>query len=166
YVNGNLAGSAAYSGGWQATGNLQIGRGRWNGAPTDYFPGSIEEVRGYSHALTATEVASVYHLGDGLVARWALDETAGTSAADLVGGHTATVTGGVSWGGGYSGGAVILNGTSGCLGTAGAVLRTDQSFTVSAWVRLTSVAGFATVVRQDGTQASGFFLQYSAADNR
>jgi hypothetical protein len=33
-------------------------------------------------------------------------------------------------------------------------------------VRLDSLGGFATAVSQDGPQASGFFLQYSGADNR
>ncbi|MET9670291.1 LamG-like jellyroll fold domain-containing protein [Streptomyces sp. NPDC006475] len=47
-----------------------------------------------------------------------------------------------------------------------AVISTERSFTVSAWVRLTSTSGFRTVAGQDGRNVSGFFLQYSADDDR
>jgi hypothetical protein len=38
------------------------------------------------------------------------------------------------------------------------VLRTDQSFTVSAWARPSEVIGTRTVVGQDGADSSGFYL--------
>jgi hypothetical protein len=47
--------------------------------------------------------------------------------------------------------------------TAGPVLRTDQSFTVSAWVRLNRI-DYETVVAQDGTVSSGFYLYYAPED--
>lgn len=40
------------------------------------------------------------------------------------------------------------------------VLRTDQSFTVSAWVRLDRTDQFQTIVATDGTVNSGFYLYY------
>jgi hypothetical protein len=166
YVNGTAAGTAAYTSAWHAPGALRIGQGRWNAAATDFFPGSIDDVRAYDRALTAAEVASAAHLGDGLVARFALDETAGTASADVVGGHTAVSTGTVTRGVGYAGGGVVLDGATGSLATAAPLVRTDQSFSVSAWAKLTSTATFATVLSQDGGQASGFYLQYSAQDDR
>ncbi|MFJ5646131.1 LamG domain-containing protein [Streptomyces sp. NPDC093223] len=54
----------------------------------------------------------------------------------------------------------------GYLQTGGAVVDTSGSFTVSAWVRLTSKSGFQTVAGQDGRNVSGFFLQYSDTDDR
>jgi hypothetical protein len=39
------------------------------------------------------------------------------------------------------------------------------SFTVSAWLYLTSTAAFATAVSQEGTTNSSFYLQYSQANN-
>jgi hypothetical protein len=46
------------------------------------------------------------------------------------------------------------------LQTAGPVVRTDQSFSVSAWVHLDAIppAGVETFLSQDGTWRSGFFL--------
>lgn len=102
--------------------------------------------------------------GDGLVARFPLDDGGGTSAADVVGGHTATAAGSVTWGTGYAGGCAVLNG--GYLATSTPLVRTDQSFSVAAWVLLTGTAGFATALSQDGAQASGCYLQYSAQDDR
>ena len=48
----------------------------------------------------------------------------------------------------------------------GPVIDTTQSFTVSAWVYLTSTSGYQTFVSQDGTQISGFFLQLRADTGR
>ncbi|MFI7650344.1 LamG-like jellyroll fold domain-containing protein [Micromonospora sp. NPDC049460] len=41
------------------------------------------------------------------------------------------------------------------------VLRTDQSFTVSAWVRVDRTDTTQTIVAQDGSTNSGFLLQYA-----
>jgi hypothetical protein len=49
-----------------------------------------------------------------------------------------------------------------------AVTATRSTFTITAgpvWVQLAATSNFATVAGQDGAQASGFYLQYSAADN-
>jgi hypothetical protein len=46
------------------------------------------------------------------------------------------------------------------------VLDTTGNFTVGAWVRLDRTGGWATAVSQDGPVSSGFYLQYSAADNK
>src|SRR6202034_1544476 len=45
YVNGRLADTVSYCGGWNASRGLQVGRGLWGGKPTDFFPGAIDEVR-------------------------------------------------------------------------------------------------------------------------
>ena len=37
YVNGALHGRVPHAGAWHAVGALQIGRGKWNGNPTDFF---------------------------------------------------------------------------------------------------------------------------------
>ncbi|AIA01761.1 pkaG [Streptomyces noursei] len=103
--------------------------------------------------------------GPGPVAVWRLDEQAGTLAADAVGAHDGTAAD-VRWGIGNSG-AALFNGVSSQIITRGQVLDTGpgQSFTVSAWVYLTSSNGFATVISQ-GTDSSSFFLQYSGDDRR
>ncbi|WP_432042421.1 LamG domain-containing protein [Streptomyces cadmiisoli] len=57
-------------------------------------------------------------------------------------------------------------GGTGYVQSDGPVIDTARNFTVSAWVRLTSKSTFQTVAGQDGTNVSGFFLQYSADDDR
>src|SRR5262249_8158535 len=57
YVNGVFQASVAHSGAWAAGGTTAIGRGKYNGGITDFFPGLIDDVRLYSRALTGAEIA-------------------------------------------------------------------------------------------------------------
>lgn len=62
-------------------------------------------------------------------------------------------------------GSLSLNGTSGFAASSGQVVNTAGSYTVSAWVKLTSVPpANATVVAQDGTSNSGFYLGVRGGD--
>ncbi len=94
---------------------------------------------------------------------WKLNETSGTTAADSgLGQHPGTATGGVTW----SGGAASFDGTS-AVATSGRVLDTTRSYSVSAWVKLsTTSTGDQTVVSQDAVHNSGFVLQYDSTVNR
>jgi hypothetical protein len=67
---------------------------------------------------------------------------------------------------GISGTALQFNGNGQYAQTGAPVVDTTGNFTISAWVRLDSTGKFATAVSQDGTTSSGFYLQYSSADNR
>ncbi|HTJ37011.1 MAG TPA: DUF5127 domain-containing protein [Dactylosporangium sp.] len=154
YVDGVLRGQAAYTAGWQANGPLAIGRARWNGAAVDAFAGAIEDVRTYDHALPAASISAAAGLATSQVAAYHFD------AADA----SLTLSGGAALGGGYSGTGLALNGSTG-FATAQRLVDTSASFSVSAWVQLAATSNFATVAGQDGAQASGFYLQYSAADN-
>lgn len=101
------------------------------------------------------------------VASWNLDEGSGSTAHDgSGGGHDLTLTGGPQWVPGHTGTALHFDGQGQYAATAGPVLDTVGNFTVSAWVRLDSTSSWATAVSQDGTTTSGFFLQYSLADDR
>lgn len=64
YVNGKLEGTTAYTGGWAANGNLNIGRGKWGG-PADWVAGAIDEVSAYGRALTDAEIAAIFAAGGG-----------------------------------------------------------------------------------------------------
>jgi hypothetical protein len=58
-----------------------------------------------------------------------------------------------------SAGSLFVDGTSGFASTSGQAVSTASSYTVSAWVNLSSVPTHnATVVAQDGTSNSGFYL--------
>ncbi len=102
--------------------------------------------------------------------RWRFDEGVGDRAADSSGnGHILTGVGDFGWTSGPFGGAVVLDGATQWLSTAGPVLRTDQSFSVAAWVRLeSSTMGqqvrlapgvhALTAVSQSGPTHSPFYL--------
>lgn len=115
---------------------------------------------------------------------WALtDGTGSTTAADIAPNNNANayltqtdpnagnsplnLTGGYSWNtatvGTQTGTTVLsLDGTSGYGTTGTNVLDTSKSFTISAWANLSSIpTGFANIAAEAGTQASGFYLQYS-----
>jgi hypothetical protein len=92
-------------------------------------------------------------------ASWALDETGGTTAS---GPFPAALTGGASWtAGGRAGRALHLDGTSGYAATAGPVIDTTKSWSVSAWVRLASLpTNNRTAVAAAGTFGSLFYFGY------
>ena len=79
---------------------------------------------------------------------------------------SSTSTSSVTWPTDPAHGTVLgLDGTE--YGTApGAVLTTTGSYTVSAWANLSTTTHDADIISQDGSQDSGFALQYDQADNR
>ncbi len=103
-------------------------------------------------AFTEADAAAAFHLDDNLLARYPFGEDAGTTAADVAGGHPLALTGGAGWSGGVGGSGLNLSGAA-FASTTGAVVDTSARFSVS------------TAVGQDGAQASGFYLQYAQQDN-
>ncbi|MGH3250617.1 MAG: LamG domain-containing protein, partial [Trebonia sp.] len=100
--------------------------------------------------------------------RWALnDGDAAHTAADIIGAHTATGSN-IAWcAAAVNGNCATFGGTDSDFTTSGPVLNTapGSSFTVSAAVDLSKAGGFQTIVSQDGTHDSGFYLQYVGATN-
>jgi Concanavalin A-like lectin/glucanases superfamily/OSK domain len=91
---------------------------------------------------------------------WRLREGSGTTAYDSGGNNNATLTGATWNTSGPDIGIPAFNGTTGYAATSGPVVNTTGSFTVSAWVKLSSTAHNAVVAAQDGTNNSGFYLGY------
>ncbi|MEV0272770.1 LamG-like jellyroll fold domain-containing protein [Hamadaea sp. NPDC050747] len=60
-------------------------------------------------------------------------------------------------------GVLTLDGSTGYARTNGAVINTRQSFTVSAWVNLDTTGRYQTVVAQEGSVYSAFYLQATPA---
>ncbi|MEV4051999.1 LamG-like jellyroll fold domain-containing protein [Amycolatopsis sp. NPDC049688] len=118
-----------------------------------------------THALQRLQVAHPAGQHDP-VGAWKFDEGSGTVAHDSAGPHDATLTGAAAWVSGTSGTALQLDGSSQYAATGGPVVDTTGNFSVSAWVRLDRTGSWATAVSQDGNPSSGFYLQYSAADDR
>lgn len=61
YVNGRLASSTVvdHVSTWNATGPLQLGRTKAEGAFTGYWPGAVDDVRVYDSALSAEQIAQL-----------------------------------------------------------------------------------------------------------
>jgi RHS repeat-associated protein len=101
------------------------------------------------------------------VARWRLDETAGTTAADSAGNSPGTATD-VTWRQDAERGPVAsFNGTTSQITTAGSVVDTTQPYTVAAWLQADATAHDGTVLEVPGSAVDqpAFRLSYEAATN-
>lgn len=104
------------------------------------------------------------------VSWWPLGDRAGTNAQDAMGAHAGT-TSNVNWCIPQYGSCAAFNGKDSDIVTSGPVLDTapGSGFTVAAVVDITAIpanGASSTVVSQDGTDDSGFYLQYSGVDKR
>ncbi|MGX7826077.1 LamG domain-containing protein [Actinokineospora sp. 24-640] len=137
YVNGVLAASAAHTGGFNATGGVQFGRSLWADNPdAERFTGAIDDVSLYSRALLAGEIRTMAGRDVSLAHDWTFDEGQGTRGGDAVGAKPATLSAGATFAPGRVGNALDLPGGGAHAATSGVDVRTDTSFTVSAWVNL------------------------------
>jgi hypothetical protein len=161
YVNGVLQDTVAKTADWASTNGMLVGRNQI--ATADYFTGRLDDVRTWDHPLTSTDLATLPSLDPDLTAHYELDEGSGTTLADIAGNsETATLAGGYTWNStGHNNNSVTFNGTTGYAATASQVVTTTASYTVSAWARLnTIITDHHTIVSQDATNISGFFLKY------
>lgn len=113
--------------------------------------------------------------------RWKLDESSGSTASDsgntdsdgvcaTLSGATvtpmhATLSGSVDFDAGYVDNGAVFTG-NGQIATAGPVLDTSKSFTVTAWINPSNLAsGDQAVLSQDGSNRSRFRLWFDADGN-
>lgn len=91
---------------------------------------------------------------------WAMDDASGTKLASAGGSSDATLgSGATPHAPGHLGDALALDGTAnGYASTQGAVLDTERSFTVSAWVNLANADRNRAAVTQSGQYMAGFSL--------
>ncbi|MBF0478305.1 MAG: LamG domain-containing protein [Candidatus Omnitrophica bacterium] len=118
---------------------FKIGTGTWTGIGS--FNGLVDDVRVYNRALTAQDVADLYHVfqpNDGLVGWWTFDEGAGTVAHDSSGqGNNGSLAGSASWANGKNGKALGLDGAAGSkvvLGNPASLDFGTGSFSYGMWV--------------------------------
>lgn len=132
---------------------------------------STMELQAKTHDSAARTSTLVYHrLGIGPelppVAVWNLDETSGGIAKDDSGNnHPLTVTDAEWDDNGRVDGSLISNGTSSRATAAASAVDTSQNFSISAWVRLTSLSD-SGVVTITGQSANGGQLRYWRTANR
>ncbi|WP_170211762.1 LamG-like jellyroll fold domain-containing protein [Saccharothrix australiensis] len=173
YVDGKLEGTGTARM-WTAIGSLVIGASKWDSRRADHFPGAVDAVRVWDRVLSAAEVAAQANVAV-LRARMALDEQAGTTTLEQVSGQQASLSAGVTWAGtpvDPDDPNQVLKGEDKWLnfGASGprevtaprpAILRTDRSYSVSAWVRLENVdAEAGAAVSLGDTHYTPFQLQY------
>ncbi|GAA1776752.1 LamG-like jellyroll fold domain-containing protein [Streptomonospora arabica] len=161
---------------WQAQGPLVIGGAKFEGEPSDAWPGAVDDVRVWDRVVigqasdgeTGEDAhPETWHLANtpALQGRWQLDEGSGTQVADSSDhGLTGTLEGDPAtvWNGAVnevtlSPGAT-LDGVDERITTAEPAIRTDRSYSAAAWVRLDEIGVNSTAVSQDGDVHSGFYL--------
>ena len=119
-----------------------------------------------SHSPSGPAASSRPPAPSGPVARWRFDQPAGTSVMDSSGhgfplklsGHTSRIS--------TPGGRALKLEGAGYASTGRPVIRTDEPFTVTAWVRLDSASQWATVVSQHHQNYDVFLLNYDKEAGR
>jgi hypothetical protein len=153
------------------------------------FTGSVADVRVWNRVVSATEIANIVdptspaNVGTDMVGQWLVepescfgspvrctDSSSYGHDINLSGGVGLTTAGHTGSGLQYTAASGVAKTINPSTGNPGAVLRTDQSFTVSAWVKLTDAdpstptpdlpTSNRTALAQSGTKVSGFFLGY------
>lgn len=101
-------------------------------------------------------------------AHWTTNERTGTLLNDAEDAYPAAATGAFWASPAHVIGETNLyfDGNSDYASPGRAVVDTTRSFTVSAWIRQTSTTDYRTALSQDGTNRSGFYLQYNMALGR
>lgn len=168
YVNGQPQGTAAGPvQPWSATGPLLVGAaGDLSGARVDRLAGTVSAVRTWRGALTDEQAAEVFGGNPAVkqLSQWNLDG----SGVDLLGANPLTLVGaeGVDYdwvedracrpfralGLQVSGGGFAR--------TGGPVVVTDESYTITTWVKLEQLTGdYQTVLAQRGGGRAAMYLQ-------
>ncbi|GAA1299769.1 LamG domain-containing protein [Saccharothrix xinjiangensis] len=173
YVDGKLQGATTGTS-WESAGGLVVGATKWRGDRLDHFAGALDRVRAWDRELSAEQAADEANTAVPR-ARFALDEQAGTTTVNEVSGQPGTLSGGVSWAGApvdpddpdrvMTSEDKWLNFDASWTGQVAAPspanLRTDRSYTVSAWVRHSGLdAASRAAVGFGDAQHSPFMLGY------
>ena len=136
YVDGKLVASATNSNSISYAGhasNTVIGR-HGNSSTSNDFTGTIDDVRVYNYAISATEVAQLF----GLIGHWKLAETSGASAVDsTVFARNPVLNGAAAWSTDCGGmGVFNFNGSSHYFSVANAAdFQPTGMLSIAAWIK-------------------------------
>ncbi|MER0242186.1 LamG-like jellyroll fold domain-containing protein [Streptomyces sp. HSW2009] len=171
YVNGKLAGTAAYRDPWDARGATYLGVASHYGSREGHFTGDLDEAQLFDYQLSDAQLGTlaarqpVTSGGRPAKVVWNLDEDATAPAVTGRGQRVAgTAHGGPTLGApGVAGTALTLDGTDDHVRTGQPVLDTHQSFALSLWARLPRDRGDRSMVAvsQAGSTLRGFELYHS-----
>ncbi len=171
YVNGELTAerSITYTP-WNATGSLLVGcAGDKTGDTWSELNGAIDQASAWQGLLTAEEIKrSMTELPARSVGDWRMQGSGEDSSEFARGLSDAAVGDWVHDEYARERRAAWLDGQAGsCMDSQAPILREQESFSVSAWVKLDADAsGNATVISQSGTEWTGFDLGYDATADR
>ncbi|MER7173542.1 LamG domain-containing protein [Streptomyces mesophilus] len=182
YVNGRPVGDGQQAEAAATAGNFQIGRARGKEGYRDRWQGEIAHVRVHDRVVVATEVAEFAYRSFAERGHWQLESASDGRSPELHGGEALKLG---------EGGSIVhieacppddpfclpsgepledqgyleLDGTSGYAATELPAVDTDDSFTISAVVRLADTAPERpmTVLSQGGENGNGFRVRYDPA---
>ncbi|MGP4027588.1 LamG-like jellyroll fold domain-containing protein [Actinomadura sp. 3N407] len=169
YVNGERGtDSPVVDSRWLATGGLEIGRSQWGGNPVDHWAGLIDDVRVYDRIVSRQEVEELLTQHPVLKARWVLnsepvdDVFKGPDSAPALTLHNgAAIVAGAGIGWAAPAGLQLDPVAKAFAESAGSVVDTHRSFTVTGWVRpVGRPQQPVTVFSQAGQSANAFALRY------
>ncbi|MFG2463473.1 LamG-like jellyroll fold domain-containing protein [Streptomyces sp. NPDC048523] len=168
YVNGSLAGTAALPSTWYAGGAVQIGASSFEGTPTSFFPGQIDDVRYYDRLLSAGEVQQLFKQRAVVKGRWKFETSSGTPSTSpdaSASGNAMTLyneaAAGSDLADGDIDGAVVLDGINDYAAASVVPVDTSASFTVSAFVQTAAIPTRpVTVISAPGATKSAFAVRY------
>ncbi|MBB6037841.1 LamG domain-containing protein [Phytomonospora endophytica] len=152
-------------------GGLTIGCADFGSGARNRFTGLVHDVRVWRGLKDLSDVAEMFADQPAeLEGRWRLEGKDASIGNDNSGkDHHFLREGTTSFTDGYncadSDSAMEMFGT-GSAATSGPVIATDESFTVTAWVRLDTLDTSATYVSAAGHHNTGFRLQYDAVNKR
>lgn len=176
YTNGTLRNTTPLTGSAN-TNSGQIWVGRLANQGQEMWTGTLDELRVYNRALSASEVSQLYNWRPGLQASWNLDEGSGTSSVRDTSGYglNATMNGSMTtddWVAGRLGSALEFDGSNDSLSVSdnsNLDIFGNASMTLQAWIRhpvqtsgqdiilakTSSAAGYKIIMEADGDITCG-----------
>jgi hypothetical protein len=165
YIDGTLVATTSTTSSISYAGlgtNTVIGR-QGNALTTSDFTGTLDEVRVYSYVLSSTDVAQLY----GLIGRWKLNESSGTTATDsTIFNRDGTLTGTASWSSDCGGmGVFDFNGGTDLFTVANAAdFQPTTMLSISAWIKGDSWGSGSSanaILRKGDANPNNYSLQVS-----
>jgi len=168
YVNGVEAGSTALQASWYAGGAVQIGAASFDGRPTNFFPGQIDDVRMFDRPVSADEVRQLFRQRSLVKGRWKLDQASGTPLVtpdESASANAMTLNGGARLGSGWvDDGALELDGVDDHAVTATSTIDTGASFTAMGWAAAAGAPSrSAVLLSAPGASNSAFAVRHVPA---
>ncbi|MDT0433895.1 MULTISPECIES: LamG-like jellyroll fold domain-containing protein [Streptomyces] len=167
YVNGVEAGSTALKANWYAGGAVQIGAGSYDGKPSSFFPGQIDDVRLFDRSVSADEVVQLFRQRPLVKSRWTFEQTVGTApvtvpdAAGTANALTMRTGARPSDSGVIGSGAMELDGVTGYASAASVPVDTSGSFTMTAWAQAAAMPdGAVALTSAEGGTRSAFTVRF------